>query len=137
MRKILIFLILIVYCFGLTSCDKYEEYAGVYESFYSSNYYQTDKDYVDYTPPYFTKYNRFTLNANGSCIVECMQTNAGHVISKKIEGTFTIANNEIIIIVREGTNSKEYKFDYYNGEIQISGMYSNNEFYNVKFRRNK
>ena len=124
MKKILLVLVALFCMIGLTSCNKYEEYAGTYELYYMSGDLSVN----------MYDYYRITLSANGKCLVE--SKGAGNSQTYESEGTFDIEGDVIKIYTKYGLSTITETYDYINGEIHMVNQSVSGYTFTAKFRRN-
>ena len=105
--KVLVVLLLAATLLTFVGCTPYAKEAGVYEC------YEIKVNGVNAMSQF--EYYRITLNADGTCIVE--SKGVGQATTYKAEATFSIENEKISIVTRQGAASVTEVYDYVDGEI--------------------
>lgn len=105
--KVLVVLLLATTLLTFVGCTPYAEEAGVYEC------YQIKLNGVNALSQF--EYYRITLNADGTCIVE--SKGVGQSTSYKAEATFSIENEKITVVTKQGAATATEVYDYIDGEI--------------------
>lgn len=126
MKKFIVFALILVSAFALSSCkdsNKYEDEAGVYSLYYMTG----DLNLSMY------EYYTIELFANGDVTVKSKPAGSSQLY--EASATFSIEDGKITIVSVNGSTKVTEIYDYIDGEIHMLNVEEVGISFTAKFRR--